>query len=120
MLGVLGDADRFLAQTGQRSTIRHLLISWNQGVEWGSKLPVLLEALRPVPMLGLGTIDFRTKREVVNPRDIAMGRGDSYLLAFNAALAEFGDPVYLRPLPEMNNYHRSYCAFDANGRSRGG
>jgi hypothetical protein len=119
MLGVLGDANRFLAQTGQQSTIRHLLISWNQGVEWGSKLPVLLESLRPVPMLGLGTLDWRTKREVVNPREIAIGRGDTYLLGLNAGIAEFGAPVYLRPLPEMNNYHRPYCAFDANGRSRG-
>ncbi len=120
MLGVLGDANRFFAQTGQRSTMRHTLISWNQGVEWGSRLPVLLESLRPVPMLGLGTLDWRTKREVVNPRDIAMGRGDSFLLALNSAIAEFDDLVYLRPLPEMNNYHRAYCAFDANGRSRGG
>ena len=118
-LGVLGDAARFQAQTGQRSTVRHTLISWNQGVEWGSKLSVLLESLRPVPMLGIGVLDWRTKREVVNPREIAMGRGDTYLLALNAALAEFGDIVYIRPLPEMNNYHRAYCAFDESGRSRG-
>jgi hypothetical protein len=120
MLGVLGDADRFRAQTGQQSIIRHLLVSWNQGVEWGSKLPVLLESLRPVPMIGLGTLDFRTHREVVNPREIAMGKGDSYLVGLNAGIADFGSTVYLRPLPEMNNYHRPYCAFDANGRSRGG
>jgi len=118
-LGVLGDANRFAGQTGQRSTIRHTLISWNQGVEWGSRLPVLLETMRPVPMLGLGALDWRTKREVINPRDIAKGRGDGYLLALNSAIAEFGGRVYLRPLPEMNNYHRPYCAFDASGRARG-
>ena len=119
-LGVLGDANRFYQQTGQRSTIRHVLISWNQGVTWGSKLPVLLESLRPTPMLGLGTLDWRTKSEVVTPRDIAMGKGDSFLLAVNAAITGFGSRVYLRPLPEMNNYHRPYCAFDASGRSKGG
>ena len=119
-LGVLGDASRFSQQTGQQSTVRHLLISWNQGVEWGSKLPVLLESLRPMPMLGIGVLDWRTKREVITPRDIAMGRGDGYLLALNAAFAGFRDPAYLRPLPEMNSYHRAYCAFDATGRRRGG
>ena len=120
MLGVFGNAARFQAQTGQRSTMRHLLISWNQGVEWGSRLPVILESLRPVPMLGIGALDWRTKREVINPREIAMGRGDAFLLALNAAIAQFGDLVYVRPLPEMNNYRRPYCAVDASGRSKGG
>ncbi len=27
--------------------------------------------------------------------------------------------LYLRPLPEMNNYHRPFSAFEANGRARG-
>jgi len=118
-LGVLGDAARFRAQTGQDSTVRHLIISWNQGVEWGTRLPALLEGLRPVPLLGIGTSDWRTKGEVVSPLDIAQGRGDSFLVALNAAIAELGSRVYLRPLPEMNNHHRPFSAFDENGRSRG-
>ncbi len=118
-LGVLGDPARFLAQTGQDSTIRHTIISWNQGVEWGTRLPVLLQQLRPTPLLGIGTSDWRSKSEVVSPRDIAQGRGDRFLIGLNAAIAEFGSLVYLRPLPEMNNYHRPFSAFEANGRARG-
>ena len=118
-LGVLGDAARFQALTGQRSTIRHTIISWNQGVEWGTRLPVLLQQLRPVPMLGLGTSDWRSKREVVTPLEIAQGKGDGFLVALNGAIAAFGSLVYLRPLPEMNNHHRPFSAFEPNGRPRG-
>ena len=118
-LGVLGDPIRFRAQTGQDSTVKHTIISWNQGVEWGTRLPVLLQQLRPTPLLGIGTGDWRTKSEVVSPKDIAQGRGDGFLIGLNAAIAEFGALVYLRPLPEMNNYHRPFSAFEANGRARG-
>lgn len=119
LLGVLGDAARFQQQTGQSSTIRHTIISWNQGVEWGRRLPALLAQMRPTPLLGLGTGDWRTKREVVTPLDIAQGRGDAFLVGLNGAIAAFGDLVYVRPLPEMNNHHRPFSAFDENGRARG-
>jgi Glycosyl hydrolase family 26 len=118
-LGVLGDATRFRAQTGQASTIRHTIISWNQGLTWGTRLPALLDGMRPTPLLGIGTSDWRSKAEVVSPKDIAQGRGDAFLVGLNGAIAQFGSLVYLRPLPEMNNYHRPFSAFDANGRSRG-
>jgi Glycosyl hydrolase family 26 len=118
-LGVLGDASRFRAQTGQESAIRHLIISWNQGVEWGTRLPALLEQLRPTPLLGIGTGDWRTKGEVISPLDIARGGGDAFLVGLNAAIVEFGELVYLRPLPEMNNHHRPFSAFDESGRPRG-
>jgi hypothetical protein len=118
-LGVLGDATRFRAQTGQDSKVRHVIISWNQGVTWGRRLPALLAGMRPTPLLGIGTSDWRSKAEVVTPKDIAQGRGDPFLIGLNEAIAAFGSPVYLRPLPEMNNYHRPFSAFDASGRPRG-
>ena len=118
-LGVLGDAVRFQAQTGQSSALRHVIVSWNQGVTWGTRLSALLQQMRPTPFLGIGTSDWRTKSEVVSPKDIAQGRGDGFLIGLNAAIAEFGSLVYLRPLPEMNNYHRPFSAFEANGRARG-
>jgi hypothetical protein len=55
----------------------------------------------------------------VSPLDIAQGRGDAFLLTLNAALAGFGQRVYVRPLPEMNGHWNEYCAFDKNGSSRG-
>lgn len=117
-LGVFGNASVFEQQTGQRSEIRHTIIRWGQGLEWGTRLPVLLEQLRPVPLLGIGTGPTGTKG-VIAPLEIAQGKGDAFLIAVNRAIDGFGDLVYLRPLPEMNNHHRPFSAFDESGRTRG-
>ena len=36
-LGVLGNPGRFAAQTGQRSTVGHAILGWNQGNTWGTR-----------------------------------------------------------------------------------
>lgn len=108
-LGVLGDAGRFERLTGQRSTVRHSFIGWHQP----NTLPRLLESLRPVPMLAIKT------GGVVTPLGIAQGQGDDFLLALNRALADFGERVYVRPLPEMNGHWNEYCAFNRDGSRRG-
>lgn len=38
MLGVVGSASRFAAQTGQRSDVGHAILGWNQGNTWGARL----------------------------------------------------------------------------------
>ena len=35
LLGVLGNVDRFQAQTGQSSQVRQAIVGWGQGVTWG-------------------------------------------------------------------------------------
>jgi Glycosyl hydrolase family 26 len=120
LLGVLGDADRFRQLTGQRSTVRHAIIGWDQGRTWGKPLPRLLQRLRPIPMLGLGTSKgWPNRREAITPAGIAAGRGDAFLVALNRAIHGFRGRVYLRPLAEMNAHWNVYSAFDANGASRG-
>ena len=37
-LGVLGGQPRFQSLTGQRSTVGHIIIGWNQGYSWGKPL----------------------------------------------------------------------------------
>lgn len=113
-LGVLGGAARFQQLTGQRSTVRHVLAGWDQ---LGSSRNILA-ALRPIPLLGIGTGPPGT-RGVISPLAIAQGEGDAQLFVLNAALAEFGSPAYVRPLPEMNNHHRPFSAFNENGSPRG-
>jgi hypothetical protein len=108
-LGVLGSADRFQQQTGQRSTVRHVIMSWSQGSAVGR----ILEGSRPVPMLGIGTAG------AITPLAIARGQGDGFLAQLNAGLAEFGDLAYVRPLAEMNGHWNEYSAFNENGSSRG-
>jgi hypothetical protein len=113
-LGVLGGADRFRQLTGQVSTIRHVIAGWDQ---LGSSTKILA-ALRPTPLLGIGTGPPGT-RGVISPLAIAQGQGDAGLQALNAALAGFGDLAYVRPLPEMNNHHRPFSAFNENRSPRG-
>ena len=109
-LGVLGSADRFAALTGQRNTVRHVIMSWTQ-VE---SIPQLLRQMSPVPMLGI-----TTQGAAITPLDIAQGRGDGFLISLNAALSEYGKAAYVRPLPEMNGHWTGYCAFTASGAAKG-
>src|ERR671914_2863480 len=108
-LGVLGSAERFASQTGQRSAIRQSFIGWHQP----RTLRKLLDQLKPLPMLAIKT------GGIVTPLGIAQGRGDGFLVELNAALAGFGARVYVRPLPEMNGHWNEYCAFERSGASRG-
>ena len=108
-LGVLGSPGRFADQTGQRSAIRHSFIGWQQP----RTLRKLLHRLKPLPMVAIKT------GGVVTPLGIAQGRGDGFLIELNSALAGFGAPVYVRPMPEMNGHWNEYCAFERSGASRG-
>lgn len=119
-LGVLGPKSRFQALTGQRSTVNHVILGWNQGYGWGTRLSALLPQYGPMPMVGLGTSSWPSKRETITPRDIALGRGDAYLYALNHAIAQWARPIYLRPFGEMNGHWNVYCAYTAGGQAKGG
>lgn len=108
-LGIVGDAGRFVGQTGQRSSIRHNFVGWHQG----HAFPQILANLRPVPMVALKT------GGGITPLSIARGQGDAFLLQLNSALADFGSLVYVRPLPEMNGHWNDYCAYNKDGSPRG-
>jgi hypothetical protein len=108
-LGVLGSPVRFEQQTGQRSAVLHSFIGWHQP----NTIPKLLAQLAPLPMIAIKT------GGIVTPLDIAEGRGDTFLLALNRALADFGGRVYVRPLPEMNGHWNEYSAFTKTGAPKG-
>jgi hypothetical protein len=120
-LGVLGNPGRFAAQTGQRSTVGHAILGWNQGNTWGARLPVQFASHGPVPMIGFTTSrGWPTPRETITPRGVAFGQGDGYLSAVNRAIADWGRTIYLRPFPEMNGHWNAYCAYTQSGRRKGG
>ena len=119
-LGVLGAKSRFDALTGQQTTVGHVILGWNQGYRWGTRLEALLPRYGPMPMIALGTSSWPRRREVITPRDIALGRGDAYLYALNRAIAQWGRPLYLRPFGEMNGHWNVYCAYTTGGRAKGG
>ena len=119
-LGVLGNAPRFDGLTGQRTTVQHVILGWEQGHTWGRRLSVLIPQLGEMPMIGLNTgRGWPNRREAITPRDIAYGRGDGYLVALNQALAAFGKPAYLRPFGEMNGHWNYYSAFTKTGAAKG-
>jgi hypothetical protein len=117
LLGLLGDPDRFDRQTGQRSRVRLIIARWGQGVSWGSRFPALFATMREIPMLGISTGDTPATEEI-SPRDIALGRGDGYLVELNRAVHEWGRSIYLRPLAEMNGHWNPYSAFNSDGSAR--
>jgi hypothetical protein len=118
LLGIKGNAERFASQTGQQSTVGHVIVGWGQGAGWGSTFTRLFATMGDVPMLGLNTRTGST--EAITPAQIAAGKGDDYLVALNAAVAEFGQPLYIRPFGEMNGHWNAYCAFTKSGRSKPG
>jgi len=90
-----------------------------QFVEWGGRSDWAFRraaAARSRPMLSISTGTLA--HEQITPRAIALGDGDSYLLRLNTQIAQFG-PTYVRIMPEMNGNWNPYCAYSANGRSRG-
>lgn len=118
-LGITGDPDRFQGQTGQRSAIRQVFISWDQGRTFGKKIPVLLASLRPIPMVHIGTGGPRGTSEAIKPLQIAMGGGDAFLATLNEGVAAFDGLVYLRLMSEMNHFRWFHSAFHENGASKG-
>lgn len=119
LLGIRGDVARFEAQTGQQTRVVHQLVGWDQGRAWGTPLRRLFESMGEVPMLGVGTgAKWPSKREAITPAAIARGKGDAYLLALNAAIAGFGQTIYIRPMGEMNGYWNLYCAFTKAGKAK--
>ncbi len=114
ILGVNGNADRFAAQTGQDSQIRHTFVSFDQG----GNLPQIVSTMGPIPMLALNAGAYGA-HESATPQGLAKGQNDAFLFALNAEIdAWSGDTFYVRPFPEMNGHWESTCAFNKNGTPR--
>ena len=113
-LGVAGNPAQFRAATGQHSSVRLIILAWNQG---GSPryFTRLFSTMLDEPMLGLGI----PNGSALTPADVAHGRGDAWLVAINHAVAAWAKPIYVRPLAEMNGWWSSYSAYNENGSTRG-
>jgi hypothetical protein len=116
LLGVLGNANRFDAQTAQESTVDHVIIGWNQGYTWGAPAAKLIASHGPVPMVGFTTSrGWPNPHEAITPGGVASGEGDEYLLALNRSVNAWGRTIFLRPFPEMNGHWNAYCAYRSDG-----
>ena len=119
LLGIKGDPARFQTLTGQDSQVRHTIVGWGQGQTWGSQFTALFQQLGGIPMIGLSTRG-KSGNEAITPQQIAMGQGDSYFIALNAAINAFGQEIYIRPFAEMNGYWNLYCAYTKSGAVKPG
>jgi hypothetical protein len=118
LLGITGDPARFQAQTGQKSAIKHVFLGWQQGMTWGTRLPVFLPQLTPIPMVHLGIgRPGAARRARISMQQIANGQGDAYLVYLNKSINEFGSLVYVRAMAEMNNPNALYHPSKGAGMS---
>ena len=70
-------------------------------------------------MLSIGTSECYDCPGVINPKQIAEGRGDEYPLLLARRFAAEKETVYIRLLAEMNGHWNAYSAYNQDGSSRG-
>lgn len=116
--GVTGglEVGQFTRLTHKHPPVFQLFTTWGEPTQW---IFDRARAARSRPMLSISTNFGGDSKERISPAAIAAGRGDGYLRALNRDIAATGQIVYLRPLAEMDGHWNPYCAYDANGRSRG-
>jgi len=88
---------------------------------WGSEFPDSIqrwETARARPVLHITTADNTDGHELINPRQIAQGYGDEYLLRLNKLFWAKQMPAYVRPLGEPNRCINVYAAYDCGGKAR--
>jgi hypothetical protein len=116
-LGVHGSKSRFRDQTGQQTQIHMEFIPWGISLSAPQWYDKLLAAHGPVPMIAFGTTAQNVEK--ITPRALSRGSGDRFLIVLNRAANRWGKEIYFRPLAEMNGHWNRYCAFNADGSSRG-
>jgi hypothetical protein len=70
-------------------------------------------------MLSIGTSECYDCPGVINPKQIAQGRGDEYPLTLARRFAAEDETVYIRLFAEMNGHWNAYSAYNQDGSSRG-
>jgi hypothetical protein len=91
-------------------------IRWDARYEWAIREAI---ANHSRPLLHVSTANGQREPGVISPGAIARGRGDGFLISLNLHLAQYGQPVYLRWLGEMNNCDNAYASRRCDGSPRG-
>ncbi len=88
---------------------------------WGSDFPDSIERwqdARARPVLHITTADNNDGHELISPRAIAKGEGDTYLVRLNKLFWEKKMRAYIRPLGEPNRCRNVYASYDCAGKLR--
>ena len=115
--GEVADYRAFVDQTKEHSAVLQNFFHW--GVPVGTGALQRWRRTRTRGVLSLSTAP-GGESEVIDPKAIAVGRGDDYMLSLNHAIGKTRQVVYIRLMPEMNGHWNPYSAYNADGSSRGG
>jgi len=111
-----GSYPAFQAQTGKHPAVNGVFVTWGRNFSSAFGETNYNHAR---PMLHISTAQGYGSPQQITPQGIARGAGDGYLLSLGEEIARWGHPVYIRLLPEMDQANNAYCAFNADGSSRG-
>lgn len=107
----------FQRQSGKHPAVFQYSITWRArkpDVHFFAGLLRQSAAARSRVWLSVGL-----KGTSLNPKSIAQGKGDSFLVNLGFLLAVARQPAYVAPLGEMNNGRNRYSAYNLRGRSKG-
>jgi hypothetical protein len=118
MVGVTGGrtADGYERAAGKRPAVFQFFVAW------GDRFTYAYRRARDAGaglMVHMSTYNGPGTQERTNPRAIALGREDAYLLRLGMDFKRYDHPVYLRLFSEMNNAANPYSAYGADGKPRG-
>jgi hypothetical protein len=118
MVGVTGGrtADGYERAAGKRPAVFQFFVAWGDRFGWAYRRA---RDARAGLMVHMSTYNGPGTAERTNPRAIALGREDKYLLGLARDFADYGKPVYFRLFSEMNNAANPYSAYNHNGSPRG-
>jgi hypothetical protein len=111
-----GSAGAFAGEVGKHPAVYGEFVTWGQSIHYAFAHAAAAQARL---MLHISTTMGYGAAPVITPAGIAHGDGDAYLLALSALIAAHQRPLYIRLLPEMDQANNAYCAFNADGSSRG-
>lgn len=106
----------YVERTGRAPQVWEQFVAWDRPYQWA--IDLARDADKRL-LLALSTAPGQDRSGTISPGAIAAGRGDRWLADLREDLADFGGPVYLRFLGEMNNCHNAYAPLHCSGASRG-
>jgi hypothetical protein len=93
---------------------------YQEFLAWGEYVPPITQndqlSARSRLMIMINTRS--GSQEMITPGQIALGRGDQWLISLAGSVANRGLVTYVRLMAEMDGYWNAYCAYNQNGSPR--
>jgi hypothetical protein len=113
--GIDSEFAEFAELVGKHPAVIETFRTWGDDLAGSIKRWQRAEAR---PILHISTADPVSGRELIDPRQIANGYGDAYLIGLNYLFWSQGMRAYVRPLGEPNRCLNVYASYDCEGNLR--